>query len=705
MKVIIKENQQERLKLQPFIYKAIASKRTSLGDNPALPPYGDFGLEYDVVKKSYEKADESINKYIERGELKSKDTDYLISVLSKLIEKCKRLEEPIRPQLQKLCENIVNASFSVPNDTVILKCNLVGKIKPKKDMRILPEGDEENGYDFNDVDEMELTNKVILKRRFVNSLIQGLSYWLSTDLDDWCDEVVNLNKEIWDLWYYIKVISDYLLFVKEEKISEKNPSQLSYVEVTLGTNGKKTIIEAQGIIFPYLLRETFRGFFELFSSHGLPDDNQKAMYIIRKADFLVAEPWDLRLGMGIVDLLQNNLTKKYKTELISKTNRLPFFFSYLCQLNTDEFNAVIKNFLLGTKKGKILAKDIDNRIVHDDEYQAFKDRIQQKNINTSLLSDDCMTKEELDDYVIQENETDEMMAYHGAGADFDKFNHKKYLNTGAGSQSFGWGTYVTNDKAVAQGYSENAKTVNKGTRRFIIVYLMQHYGYDEENAEREANDIIENFKWAGNVPEFIRLCQIGMTADWNDERQKEMNKRWLDIISNINTNEAILYEVDIPEDNGTNYIEWYKHFPPVFMKRIIYGFLRLHDKYLRQIADSNYPFKCDLYRDIQWMKENPDKMEKMINILSNDDSYSDFFSTGMYSSSPNTEGRNVYLRLQQLFGRKAKAASLFLMQCGFDGIKYPSGTMWKKPDGASEDAYNYVIFDANKVKITNKTKV
>ena len=44
------------------------------------------------------------------------------------------------------------------------------------------------------------------------------------------------------------------------------------------------------------------------------------------------------------------------------------------------------------------------------------------------------------------------------------------------------------------------------------------------------------------------------------------------------------------------------------------------------------------------------------------------------------------------------------MQCGFDGIKYPSGTKWKKPDGASEDAYNYVIFDANKVKIINKTK-
>jgi hypothetical protein len=45
------------------------------------------------------------------------------------------------------------------------------------------------------------------------------------------------------------------------------------------------------------------------------------------------------------------------------------------------------------------------------------------------------------------------------------------------------------------------------------------------------------------------------------------------------------------------------------------------------------------------------------------------------------------------------------MQCGFDGIKYPAGTRWQKPDGASEDAMNYVIFDANKVKIINKTKV
>lgn len=705
MKDLINEEGQDLLKLAPFIYKAISTKRTSLGDNKAFPPYGDFGFEYDVVKKKYGEIDDKINKLIEYGEIESKDTDYLLSILSKKFEECKKLEEPIRPQLQKLCENIINKAFSVPSETIIFKSKLVGKIKPKKGMRILPEGDDEkNTYDFEDVDEVILANDVILKRRFINSLIQGISYWLSTDIDEWFDEVNKLNKKLLNLWLQIKYISDYLLFVKEEKISEKNPMQMSYVEVTIGKKGRKTIIDAQGLIFPYLLRDSFRGFLELFSSHGLPNDNKKAMYIIRRADFIVAEPWDLRLGMGIVDVLKDTLTNKYQTGLLCQTNMIPFFFTWLCKLKTDEFNDMVQNFLLGTKKGKILAKKIDSDIVHDVEYQKFKDKIHQKNIDKSLISDGYFSKEELDSYVIQENETNEMMAYHGTGADFDKFNHKKYLDTGAGSQTFGWGTYVTNDEEVAKGYSENSKTVGVDTEHEIENFLIVNYNYDSESAQREAHDIIANFRWAGSWKEFIELCEKGITADWNNDEQKERDKRWLNILKSIRKENAFLYEVDIPEDNGQNYIEWYGQFPSEFMRRILNGFLKIHDKYLNLMAEKNYPFKCDLYQDIQWMRQNPDRTNKMIDIISNGD-YEDFFSSSYYTNKALTDGKSVYRRLQTIFFNSDKAASLFLMQCGFDGLKYPSGTKWRKPDGASEDAYNYVIFDANKVKIVNKTRV
>ena len=113
MKVVLTEEQKNSLKLEPFIYKAILNKSTSLGDNPAIPPYGDFGLEYHVVKNKFEEVSEIIDKYIEDGELESKDTNYLLSVLSQKIVECKEKEEPIRPQLQKLCENIVNNIFAI----------------------------------------------------------------------------------------------------------------------------------------------------------------------------------------------------------------------------------------------------------------------------------------------------------------------------------------------------------------------------------------------------------------------------------------------------------------------------------------------------------------------------------------------------------------------------------------------------------------
>jgi hypothetical protein len=218
MKVVIKEEQQEKIKLPPFIYKAIVNKNTSIGDSEALPPFGDFGFEYAVTRKGFEEADETINRYIERGELESKDVDYLLSVLSKKIERCKKIEKTLAPQLEKLCENIVNSTFSIPTDTIILSCKLVGRVKPKSDIRVMPENEDDgNEYDFEDVDEVMLSNKAILKRRFINSLIQGLSYWLSTDLDDWFDEVYEMNSELWGLWYNIKNISDYLLILKKMK--------------------------------------------------------------------------------------------------------------------------------------------------------------------------------------------------------------------------------------------------------------------------------------------------------------------------------------------------------------------------------------------------------------------------------------------------------------------------------------------------------
>ena len=48
-------------------------------------------------------------------------------------------------------------------------------------------------------------------------------------------------------------------------------------------------------------------------------------------------------------------------------------------------------------------------------------------------------------------------AYHGSGADFDKFDTEQYGLSGEGSMSFGYGTYVTDSEDIARDYADRAK--------------------------------------------------------------------------------------------------------------------------------------------------------------------------------------------------------------------------------------------------------
>ena len=196
-----------------------------------------------------------------------------------------------------------------------------------------------------------------------------------------------------NLYDKIRLLNDYLLFNAEEKISDKNPMQGACVEVELGREGEKTYINAQGLIFPYLLTETIRGFFELFASHGLPLDNKKATFIIKQSDFLLAEPWDLRFGVKLWEMIGGD---------IENTKILPYFFMNLCEMNVDEFNDSIKEILANTKYGKKIKSEMIDSAEHDYEFNGLVTTIQTKNDEKSVIEDQYMTEEEIDNYDVNE---------------------------------------------------------------------------------------------------------------------------------------------------------------------------------------------------------------------------------------------------------------------------------------------------------------
>jgi hypothetical protein len=181
--------------------------------------------------------------------------------------------------------------------------------------------------------------------------------------------------------------------------------QGSYVETHLGMDDEKTTISVQGIIFPLLLQETIKGLFELFSAHGLPTDKEKAKYIIKKADFVLAEPWDLRLGVGLWKRVFGK---------VQDTNMIPYMFTSLVKLDTENFNSIMKEILSNTQKGDELINDLMQQAEYDNGYQQFTNRINAKNLDKSLIQDSYFTGAETNGYEIDDTiENDDVIEEEG----------------------------------------------------------------------------------------------------------------------------------------------------------------------------------------------------------------------------------------------------------------------------------------------------
>ena len=386
--------------LPQFLFKLVKTHTTSLGDNEAFPTSDEYPFDYALLKERYNEVCDAID---DIG-LESLDEDYLMSELSSLVTKCKELENPVRDALERVCENAINKLFAIPEESINMSFKLVDKIKFKSAIRMRPESSDSLKYTFKDIADIDLSNKAIGKRRFIDALIQGASYVYANVEGLYIDDIDRINPELPRLYRKIRIINDFLLFTKKEEMSDDKPMQGSYVETHLGIDDAKTTIKAQGIIFPLLFHEAIKGLFELFSAHGLPQDREKAQYIIKKADFVLAEPWDLRLGVGLWRMIFGG---------VEDTNMIPYMFTSFVKIPTDEFNLSVKEILSNTEKGNEIINTLMANAEYDNGYQQFTNRINARNVDKSLIQDSYFTGAETsgfeldsdeDEGVIEENE-------------------------------------------------------------------------------------------------------------------------------------------------------------------------------------------------------------------------------------------------------------------------------------------------------------
>jgi site-specific DNA-cytosine methylase len=265
-----------------------------------------------------------------------------------------------------------------------------------------------------------------------------------------------------------------------------------------------------------------------------------------------------------------------------------------------------------------------------------------------------------------------LKVYHGSGADFTEFDFD-HMGEGAGSQVFGWGGYVTSSKKIGKSYATMMD--NDPSKAY--------YRIQRSNGTRFAKKYptLESFLHGDK--------QIAMNDKFTEQEKIDFYNEMKKLAEPYHN----LYEVDIPEDNGRNYLEWDKKPSDEVATKIIEGLYGLDAKTLDDMASKDIVFRTLLYDYIK----NADK-EQMIPILVKTNA----LTRGTTYDNGNVEDniRFVYNRLSRWMG-SPKAASQFLSSLGFTGIKYPAGTIM---GGAEENDTNYVIFKPEDMRITEHTK-
>lgn len=277
-----------------------------------------------------------------------------------------------------------------------------------------------------------------------------------------------------------------------------------------------------------------------------------------------------------------------------------------------------------------------------------------------------------------------LRTYHGTGASFDKFDLSHALE-GEGSETFGHGVYVTNSKEIGTDYAQrandkkaifgfefvNPQSMSKEAQDMLRHYMYKHQDVAKglENARKDLKDVI------GKFPDTDYLQELNEILAKDD-----------DSIA-IPSNRAYRYDVDIPDDNGSNYLGWNEsqNFPLEKWYRL---WEITHNGFSENeyFKDGGARYDIDRIERITQMKlESPENgMQKL----------------------PTLKGEELYHALEDFFDRErpsygAELASRALGEIGFVGIKYPAGMIH---GGAKEGDYNYVVFDENNANIVGNTK-
>ena len=222
----------------------------------------------------------------------------------------------------------------------------------------------------------------------------------------------------------------------------------------------------------------------------------------------------------------------------------------------------------------------------------------------------------------------EHRVFHGSGAEFDAFDHS-HMGEGEGAQAYGWGTYVTEVEGIGRAYARNPW-------------------------QMKINELESNISRAKEKLPFMPPSATKTELENNI-------KEWEEELAKLENGNKHLYTVEIPEDNGSNYLHWEE---------------QPGKEQLSAVAEA---LKADGWSEAEGNHPTFTKGDNKIVL------------------NERATGSDVYAELEESLGSQQKASE-FLSSIGFTGISYPAEA---RSGGRTDAARNFVIFNEKDAQITD----
>ena len=361
-------------RMEPGIERKITGKETPYHNFPAIPKMDRDFIEL-ISSKRFKDSVDKVRQYVGNTRViqGNNPLNQLMMTVMQSMQQIIGIQMRNKEDLEQLAIKLVKKEMGIPEGAIQFKAELVmqpmGAAEGMQTEPELPSEEEINEF-MGDMENFDLERS---KRRFINSLIQGAAFKGGHMYVLVSKELNKIDPSLLKLYGVSQALMEhaYWIFPNMEGMAGGGGGQMGQSEVDEETD--PPTVSAKAVTFPLLVHELVKGVYEIFGSHGLPDDPKQQEMILNAEDTLPSEIWDSRLG----PIFWEKFMATYPMELFDEDKKhiQHYLFMRFSALDAKEFFRIAQLILNDDPKGKQFIQRLVDGIVNDLKRQAYKEAL------------------------------------------------------------------------------------------------------------------------------------------------------------------------------------------------------------------------------------------------------------------------------------------------------------------------------------------